>query len=145
MNHSLRPIHDNDRAPLYAIHVAAMRDYVTRTWGWDDNVQRDFWRRTAHDGVQVIELDGQIVGFLDVVHHEHIIDIVNIELSPAVQGRGIGTALLQHILDEADEARKDVQLQVLKVNPRARALYERLEFTPAGETEHHILMKRAHI
>ena len=37
---------------------------------------------------------------------------------------------------------KPLQLQVFKINDRARALYERFGFETIGQTEHHIQMER---
>lgn len=136
----VRPITDADRGPLYSLHRRAMYDYVAATWGWDEDVQREFWTRTAHDGVVVIEIDGQIAGFLDVAHHADHVDIVNIELDPAFQGQGTGRAIIQGLIDDAGRAGLDVRLQVLKVNPRARALYQRLGFEHDDETDTHIRM-----
>ena len=42
MTHSLRRAAPPDSDVLYAIHVAAMRDYVEQTWGWDDAQQKFF-------------------------------------------------------------------------------------------------------
>ena len=37
--------------------------------------------------------------------------------------------------------RPPVTLQVLRANPRARALYERLGFVATGETAEHVLLR----
>lgn len=51
------------------------------------------------------------------------------------RGRGIGTLLLDAIVDEARHRnRSSVRLDVIDANPRARALYERVGFV-AGATE----------
>lgn len=51
----------------------------------------------------------------------------------AARGRGIGTSLLSAAVDEARRiGARTVRLSVVDVNPRARALYERHGFTPAG-------------
>ena len=138
----LRPITGADRSPLYEIHRRAMHDYVAATWGWHEEVQREFWTRTAHDGVQVIEVDGNLAGFLDVARRPDHVDVVNMELDPAYQGRGIGTAILRPLISEAARGGLSVRLQVLKANPRAMALYERMGLQATGETSTHILMAR---
>lgn len=51
------------------------------------------------------------------------------------RGRGVGTALLDAMAEEARRrGLREVQLEVIDTNPRARALYERLGFQPAGTT-----------
>lgn len=55
-------------------------------------------------------------------------------VADAAQGKGVGTALLDAICDEArTRGYAEVRLDVIDTNPRARALYERRGFV-AGET-----------
>ncbi|MFV0333912.1 MAG: GNAT family N-acetyltransferase [Tropicimonas sp.] len=52
------------------------------------------------------------------------------------RGMGLGSALIDAVIDEA--ARRDmdeVRLDVIDGNPRARALYERHGFRPAGQVD----------
>ncbi len=60
---------------------------------------------------------------------------------PEYQRRGVGSAVIKDVNREATEQELPVTLGVLKVNPRAQALYEKLGFVVNGETETHILMK----
>lgn len=50
------------------------------------------------------------------------------------RGRGAGTALIEHLVDEARARGYDqLRLDVVDTNDRARALYERLGFQTVGE------------
>jgi|TARA_B110000263_G_scaffold209121_1_gene191060 ribosomal protein S18 acetylase RimI-like enzyme len=69
--------------------------------------------------------------------------IVSIQLLPQHQDRGIGTSLIDVLFKEARDEGKRLTLQVLKVNDRARQLYERLGFSTVEETDTHYLMKAA--
>jgi ribosomal protein S18 acetylase RimI-like enzyme len=117
---------------------------VAKTWGqWDEPWQRDYFREhfdCAHR--QVIELDQRPIGFLDVVYDAGHVFLAAIEIAPANQRQGIGTALIRDILANAAALRLPVWLQVLRVNDRARALYERLGFVETGETKTHFLMQK---
>lgn len=54
-------------------------------------------------------------------------------VDPALRGRGIGSALLEAATDHArSRGARAVRLSVVDTNPRARALYDRLGFEPAG-------------
>ena len=55
-------------------------------------------------------------------------------VAPAARGRGVGTALVGAVIAEAEGlGLREVRLDVVDSNPRARALYARLGFVPAGE------------
>ena len=68
---------------------------------------------------------------LDVDFGDEEIFLLLVELAPTHQGRGIGSRLIQQILDRASVEGKPLALNVLEVNRRAYALYRRLGFTEA--------------
>jgi ribosomal protein S18 acetylase RimI-like enzyme len=130
---------------LHDLHVSTMREYVARTWGWDEALQAQMFRgRFDPTKIEIIEWDGQSVGMWLVTEDESEIHLRSIEIAPAYQGRGYGTSLINALLLRASVDRRTVRLEVLKVNP-ARMLYERLGFEPVGETPTHVVMatKRA--
>ena len=53
----------------------------------------------------------------------------------------VGTTLIKSILDDAQREGRQVDLSVLKVNHRARKLYELLGFSPTEETDTHYHMQ----
>jgi ribosomal protein S18 acetylase RimI-like enzyme len=141
--YSLRPATADDYPFLYDLHVAAMKDYVARTWGWDDAFQRKmFADKFRPEGSQVVVAGGRDVGVVE--RRPDAWFIANIEIAPAAQGRGLGAAIVLDLLATAARDGLPVRLQVLKVNP-ARRLYERLGFAITGETPTHYLMGTAPI
>jgi ribosomal protein S18 acetylase RimI-like enzyme len=59
-----------------------------------------------------------------------------IAVDPDIRGRGVGSLLIKEVAAVAAEHDcRDIRLDVIDTNPRARALYERLGFT-AVRTEH---------
>ncbi|MEO8539652.1 MAG: GNAT family N-acetyltransferase [bacterium] len=140
MAYSLRPALKDEFEPLYAIHARAIGPYVVQTWGsWDDAWQRAHFAEHWPPDKQAIEVDGELAGFLEVEERGESLWVSNIELSPDVHGRGVGSAILRAIQRDALERGLGVGLQVLKVNP-AQRLYRRLGFREAGETETHFQM-----
>lgn len=138
----LRQATGADYVFLYRLHVAAMRDLVTRVWGWDDALQERFFA----DGFdpassRIIVVDGVDIGVVAVRWSEADACLVGIEILPEYQGRGLGAAVVRGIIAEAVTRSLSVRLQVLKINP-ARRLYKRLGFVITGKTETHYLMAR---
>jgi ribosomal protein S18 acetylase RimI-like enzyme len=114
----------------YQLHKAAMGDYVTAIWGWDEQVQRGSHDRAFNPGRwQIITADGEDVGMLDVEHRPSEIYLARIEILPDCQGRGIGTQLVGALIREAAQNGQELVLEVLTVNHRAQSLYQRLGLT----------------
>jgi ribosomal protein S18 acetylase RimI-like enzyme len=117
----------------YRLHAAAMGEYITAIWGWDEEAQRDF-----HDGAfnpdrwQIITADSKDIGMLEVDRRPGEIYLARIEILPSYQGQGIGSRLIRALIEEAARTGKDFALEVLTVNRRAAALYKRLGLTEVG-------------
>ncbi|HLK78837.1 MAG TPA: GNAT family N-acetyltransferase [Streptosporangiaceae bacterium] len=112
-----------------------MGEYVTAIWGWDEQVQRAFHQRAFNpDRWQIITAGQTAIGMLDVEYRPGEIYLARIEIHPGHQGRGIGTRIISALMDEAPRTGRDLALDVLAVNRRARELYRRLGLT---ETARH--------
>lgn len=139
--YGLRPATAADYDFLYQLKVAALKEYVAATWGWDEVHQRQHF--AAHfdpERSQVIVVNGRDVGELSLVENEDSVQISGIYILPEYQGRGLGTAVLGDVIERARKGRRPVSLQVLKVNP-ARRLYERLGFVVFAESATHYQMR----
>jgi ribosomal protein S18 acetylase RimI-like enzyme len=125
---------------LYALRVATMKEYVDKTWGWDDTFQQSIFRKNYVPAkVQILTFDGQDIGMLSVEERDEDIFLKTVEIHPAFQSQGIGTAIISQILADGVKKGKSVRLQVLKVNP-AKRLYDRLGFSVIEETSTHYIM-----
>jgi GNAT superfamily N-acetyltransferase len=130
---ALRPATPADSEFCYQLHKAAMGDYITAIWGWDEQVQQGFHARAFNPGRwQIITADGADTGLLDVDYRPGEIYLSRIEISPDHQGHGIGSRLISALADEARQKGQDLVLDVLTVNHRAQALYQRLGMTEAA-------------
>ena len=130
MSVALRPATSADSEFCYQLHKAAMGGYVTAIWGWDEQIQRGFHARAFNvDRWQIITVGGSDAGMLDVEYRPGEIYLSRIEIHPSYQGRGIGTRLVSALAAEARQKGHDLVLEVLAVNHRAQALYQRLGLT----------------
>ncbi len=89
--------------------------------------QADKRLRLHFSMADIILVHEQPVGFFKVLREEHLWHLLQIMLLPEYQGQGIGTRLLQDLINQSREHNTTLQLGVLKGNP-ARCLYERLGF-----------------
>jgi ribosomal protein S18 acetylase RimI-like enzyme len=137
-----RPATEEDFSWLWELKKQTMRPYVEQTWGpWDDGVQDIFFRQGFFpEKLQIVRVNDRDAGLLEVERDGRGIFLSRIEIAPEFQGRGLGTAIVRDLADEARRQRVPLQLQVLKVNP-ARRLYERLGLRVVGETSTHLQMQ----
>jgi ribosomal protein S18 acetylase RimI-like enzyme len=140
----LRSATTTDEERCFELHEAAMGPYVAQIWGWDELAQRVFHARAFDPNQwQIITCEGQDVGMLHVEHRPAEIYLARIELHPDHQGHGIGSRLIRDLLHQARREGKDLSLDVLTINERARALYRRLglhDVTLHGENDIKIRM-----
>lgn len=139
---SLRTAKPSDRDFLWWLHRVTMKEYVDKTWGWDEQWQKERFDETFEpETLQLIESDNRAVGYIKVERSPNEIFLSAIEVAPDFQNRGIATKLLSELILESRANKVPIRLQVLKVNP-ARRFYERLGFQQIQETETHSIMLR---
>jgi ribosomal protein S18 acetylase RimI-like enzyme len=139
----LRPVTPADRPFLVDLY-GSLREPELAMLPWDDATKRAFVEQqfAAQDAhyrehypgatLDVVEVDGEPAGRLYVHRGASDIRIMDIALTPALRGRGIGSELLSGLMQEAQESGRRLSIHVEMNNP-ARRLYERLGFEPAGE------------
>lgn len=134
-----------DRAAIAALYrrVATVPDGLARTPAeiTDDYIDH-FMARAAHKGVELIwrEADGSVLGDIHasgpgIASLSHLLTDLTIAVDPAAQGRGIGRALFQGLLDHVSVNMPHisrVELFARASNVRARALYLSLGFVDEG-------------
>ena len=121
-----RPANNRDRAFLEDVHVAALGPLALVGYGWPAFRLRDqFHKEIDLTSCHLIVVDNIAAGYISVEDRGDFWYIDAIAIAPKFQRKGIGTAALRSVLDEAGAI--PVRLNVLHVN-RARSLYERLGF-----------------
>ncbi|MGE8534525.1 MAG: GNAT family N-acetyltransferase [Chryseobacterium sp.] len=103
----------------------------------DTTLQRVLYQFEKAD---IILLDNQPVGLLKVDRTFTNIEVLQLQIDPSQQGKGLGKKILSDILEEASLAGKTVSLSVLKTN-KAQHLYISLGFKITGEDEYSYFME----
>lgn len=151
-NITLRPVGPDDQDFLTAVYASTRADEMAMV-PWTDEqrqafVQWQFAAQQEHYGKQypgashdLIMLDGRPVGRLYVARLDHEIRIVDITVLPAERNAGIGSYLLQQLLDEADRIGKMTRIYVEDFNP-SLTLFTRLGFATSEQNGFNLLLKR---
>jgi ribosomal protein S18 acetylase RimI-like enzyme len=82
----------------------------------------------------IIELDGRAIGRIVVDRPGGMIHIVDQAVTPPLRNRGIGSAIMRALMDEAATAGLPVRLKVASSNDPSMRLYLRLGFEPIETT-----------
>lgn len=110
------------------------------------------WSRESVDGpdrLEVIQIDRVPIGRLrtqrDTIavdgHQVPRVSLCGLQLRPAYQRRGIGTAIIATLKTEVTEAGGVLDLGVEHTNSSARRLYDRLDFVPIGRDDDEVMMR----
>ncbi len=138
---SIRKADAVDSDFVFAVKKAAFREYMEQVWGWDDTHQRELHnKRFDSQDFRIIQFQGNDIGFFSTSSTSDSLKIHQLFIHPEYQDRGIGSACMTRIL--ADAAGKAVNLQVLKINIRGIAFYQRLGFSIIDEDPTHVQMKK---
>lgn len=135
---ALRPVTAADDEFLLAVY-ASTREQELAAVPWTDEQKMEFLRwqfnlqRQEYDAnypqrqYDVIMVDEQPAGRIWISRDDQI-RLLDIALLAEFQNRGVGTALLQRLIDEAARAKKPLRHMVFILNTDAKRFYERLGF-----------------
>ncbi len=135
---TLRPETPADEAFLFEVYASTRREELDAL-GWGHASRQAFLTqqfRAMQQGYRqgfpaaafaVVLAEGRPVGRLVVDRSDEEIRIVDAALLPEQRNRGLGTALVKAVLEEAARAHKPVRLRVLQ-GGRSAHLCERLGF-----------------
>jgi ribosomal protein S18 acetylase RimI-like enzyme len=147
----LRPAGADDEGFLFEVY-ASTRTEELAPLPWDDAqkdsflrqqfaAQHEYYREQFPDAdFLVIVREKRPVGRLYVHRRQDEIRLVDVALLPQHRNEGIGSFLVEELLDEAARADKPVRIHVEKTNPALR-LYERLGFTAIADRGVYALME----
>ena len=152
---TLRPAGPEDYEELVRVYASTRADELAQVTWWTDEQKLAFCRqqyeaqKTEYDArypdaqYDVILLDGQTAGRLWVGRDEEQIRMLDIAVLPWARGRGIGTAVVTSLIEEARAAGKRLRHMVFMLNTDARRFYERLGFRVFEEVAGYLHMEWA--
>lgn len=137
---TLRPITPSDLDFAWNLYRQSMKPLTEALMEWVDERQKQVVEGDVLGGeASIIVRNGHDLGWLHVRETIDALELCQLYVAPEVQNRGIGTVIVERLIGEARRKGKDLNLEVVK-NNRARRLYERLGFVPAGESEYKLRM-----
>jgi ribosomal protein S18 acetylase RimI-like enzyme len=124
---TLRPALVADEAFLLELRKSTMERYLE---GAGEPIDEDTHLRRIRShfpNAKIICLAGERIGLIKTHLSATEWAISQLQIAPALQGKGVGTEVIRRVIERADRDSLPVTLCVLRNNPAIR-LYERLGF-----------------
>ncbi len=130
----LRSSRPEDLDFAWSHYRALLKSLPEQLIDWNDCRQKAVVEREVASGqASIILAAGEEAGWLHVREAERTLELCQLYVAPALQSRGIGSAIVRRLIGEAQAKGKALTLEVLK-NNRARLLYTRLGFVQTRES-----------
>ncbi|HEX7317147.1 MAG TPA: GNAT family N-acetyltransferase [Pyrinomonadaceae bacterium] len=141
----LRPATPEDYEEMVLVYASTREAELAQVTWWDDAQKLAFCRMQYHAQkleydarypdaqYDVILLEGRTAGRVWIGRDDDEIHMLDITVLPWAQGRGVGTALIKRLIEEARASGKHLRHMVFIMNEGARRLYERLGFVVIEE------------
>lgn len=152
MKITLRPVADSDAPFLFELY-ASTRAFELAQVPWTDSQKHTFLqmqftaqkssyaKEYPHAQHDLIYLNDEAVGRLYLARGQNCFHILDITIADRYKNKGIGSAVLRKILQEANQADKPTTIYVENFNPSIR-LFERLGFRVSSARGFIVLLER---
>ena len=137
----LRPATEADLTFLLELRRQTMSEYLRASGVPQSAAEMEQRVRLRFDCAQIVVSEREPIGLFKAVRDGREWALLQIQIAPAHQGRGIGAGLIRELLLDAQQAGAAVRLSVLRANPALR-LYQRLGFRIVAEEPHSFALLR---
>jgi len=119
---------DNDKEWIFSLYVLTMKVHIERTWGWDDEFQKNIFRSNLHPTkFEIVSIkNANVAAFLAVEENDHLW-LEMLLVYPDRQNEGIGKLIVNKLKKKSIDLKLPLRLSVIKVNP-VISFYEKLGF-----------------
>jgi len=137
------PAKAEDLSALTELRLTVMAESFNRIGRFNPERARVWFAETYRpETTRLIKVDGEMAGCVAFYEVEPgVLKLEHFYLDPRWQGRGLGTAILDGLLAEADAAGARVILTVLRQSD-AQRLYDRRGFVVTGHDDLDVYMER---
>ena len=143
---TLRNATNDDIALSFAIRKSAMYGYIAESKGWDEEKEmQDHITDFSTEVMQIIETESKPVGVVESAVENGIIYIHGLYILEEFQNCQIGSGVLSRIIETAENEKRSIVLQVLKVNTKAKEFYSRHGFEIFSENGNYYKMIYKHV
>jgi GNAT superfamily N-acetyltransferase len=111
---------------LYGLYVEAMKAHIEQIWGWDEDWQKnDFATALNTISTNVIQFNNELIGYYQLEQAEDHDYLRMFILDKQHRSKGIGSIILQRLLEQSQTKHSTLKLRVFKINTAALRFYQR--------------------
>ncbi|MBW3695387.1 N-acetyltransferase [Vibrio sp. T187] len=137
-----RDAQESDYEFLFHLKKAAEYDAIKAVFGWDEPTQwcihQQEWQE---ERPTIIECDDQPIGSFLLQRFDTHLYFGRFFLLPDFHGQGVGSGILQNVIEQSETAQLDIKLCYL-VGNRVGSLYQRYGFEVTSQDSQFIHMLR---
>lgn len=127
----------------YQLFKSGLQQYIAETWGWNELFQRhSFQVNLPASSFVIVSVHNQDIGGYCLKNKANHLYLEMLLLLPEKQRNGLGTQIMHHVMQQAQQQSLPVQLSVLKNNP-AHQFYRGLGFKVYAEDNYRYKMSSA--
>ena len=141
MNIELIRATKHDKPYLLNLRKITMVEHLEKSGQFLSDEEHEFRLNDAYKYSYIIHYESERIGTVKYQERDDKVEIMQIQIDPCLQGRGLGKKVMEHLLSSAKS--KIVELTVLKGNPSIK-LFKRLGFNITGEDEYEYHMQYTH-
>ena len=131
----MRPATIKDSAFLYDLRALTMKPWVTQMPGWTPERQEAHYMDFEPAHHHLILVHGKPVGAVGFFWKKEELHVLNLHLLPEAQGRGLGTAIMNRMVQMAHAGGLPARAGILKINTITQKMLNRTPMWIAEETE----------
>ena len=133
--YELRPATIKDSAFLYDLRALTMKFWVTQMQGWTPERREAHYMDFDPTHHHLILVDGKPVGAVGFFWKPEELHVLNLHLLPEAQGRGLGTAIMNRLVQMAHARGLPARAGILKINTTTQRMFKKTPMWIAEETE----------
>ncbi len=130
----------NDQSYLLELRKATMNSHLENEGIFLSEEEHVSRLMEQFDCSYLLQENGNRLGTVKFKETEEAIELMQLQIEPALQNKGIGRRVIEQLAADAKQANKNLVLTVLKKNPALR-LYLRQGFNIVGEDEYEYFMR----
>lgn len=142
INYSTREAVESDYEFLFELKKITEKQAIANVFGWDETIQLQIHQQEWEQAKPlIIMVDGEDVGSVLIEQRSDEIYFGRFFILPSYQGQGLGSAVMQNVIEMSQKQQLPISLLYLQGN-RVGALYRRHGFEVTSETEQFVYMQR---